>query len=247
MKKILLSLAALALSGSLLQAASIAVSFSENDGNQNWTNGTDLIGPTNIPTAFFNTNNNPPGVAGLPVRSGSLAAGSLLGLLDSTGAITATSVAWNAPNAWYNGSGTESNQARLAVGYLDDGGNGASVTFSAITYATYDVYILLGSDAGDTHMSEVPKVNGVNVLAEDFPAFGNLNGSGGGWIEANGVVRGNYVVARGITGSSVTIAGQNVTANRIGIAGIIISEVPEPSTALLGAGALAGLFLRRRR
>jgi hypothetical protein len=240
--------ALLMLSAAGLQAAGIALNFSENDSNQSWLNTTDLIGPTNIPAGFFNTNNNPTGAAGLPARSGTLAAGSLLGLVDSTGAVTAASVTWSSNNAYYNSSGTATNQARLAVGYLDDGGaNGASVTFSALPYAVYDVYILLGSDAGNTHNSEVPRVNGVNVLAADFPAFGNLTGSGGGWIEADGVTRGNYVVARGITGSSVTIAGQNVTTNRIGISGIVISEVPEPSAALLGLGTLAGLALRRRR
>jgi hypothetical protein len=90
-------------------------------------------------------------------------------------------------------------------------------------------------------------VNGANVLAADFPAFGNLIGSGGGWIEADGTNRGNYVVARGISGASVNISGQNSTSNRIGISGIVINQVPEPSAALLGLGALVGLIVRRRR
>lgn len=247
MKNSLIALTLLAASSPVLHAAGIALNFSENDTNQSWLNTTDLIGPTNIPAGFFNTTNNPSGAAGLPARTGSLANGSLLGLMDSAGALTSASVTWSSPNVWYNSSGTGSNQARLAVGYLDDGGSGASVTFSALPYALYDVYILLGSDAGNTHNSEVPRVNGTNVLASDFPAFGNLTGSGGGWIEADGVNRGNYVVARGITGASVTISGQNVTGNRIGIAGVIINQVPEPSAALLGLGTLAGLFMRRRR
>jgi hypothetical protein len=242
-----LTLALLSATALAVQAASIGVNFSENDGNQSWLTSTTPVGPTAIQSGFFNTTNNPTGAAGLPVRTGSLAAGSLLGLVDSTGAVTSTSVAWSSPNAWYNASGTGSDQARLSVGYLDDGGAGASITFSSIPFALYDVYILLGSDAGDTHTSEIPRVNGANVLAADFPAFGNLIGSGGGWIEADGTNRGNYVVARGISGASVNISGQNSTSNRIGISGIVINQVPEPSAALLGLGALVGLIVRRRR
>lgn len=242
-----LTLTLLSVTALAAQAASIGVNFSENDGNQSWLTTNTPVGPTAIPSGFFNTNNNPTGAAGLPVRTGSLAAGSLLGLVDSTGAATSASVAWSSANAWYNSSGTGTDEARLSVGYLDDGGAGASITFSSIPFALYDVYILLGSDAGDTHISEIPRVNGTNVLAADFPAFGNLIGSGGGWIEADGTNRGNYVVARGISGDSVNITGQNVTANRIGISGIVINQVPEPSAALLGLGALAGLIVRRRR
>lgn len=228
-------------------AAAIALNFSENDTNQNWTNSTDLVGPLNIATGSFNTTNNPPGAAGLPTRTGTLAAGTILGLVDSNGAATGTSVTWSSANAWYNSSGTATSQGRLSVGYLDDGGAGANISFSNVPYSLYDVYVLLSSDAGDTHTSEIPKVNGVNVLPADFPAFGNLIGSAGAWVEANGVTRGNYVVARGISGSSVTITGQNSTTNRIGISGVILNQVPEPSAALLGLGTLAALGMRRRR
>jgi hypothetical protein len=44
-----------------------------------------------------------------------------------------------------------------------------------------------------------------------------------------------------------TFSGQNSTSNRIGISGIVINQVPEPSAALLGLGALVGLIVRRRR
>ncbi len=208
----------------LSHAAHIGVNFSENDGNQAWTNLVDTIGPLETLTANFNPTNNPTGGPG-NVRTGTLAAGTLEGLVDDSGTAVSTTVTWASANAWYSGSGTADNEARLAVGYLDDGGAGATIDVINIPYDSYDVYVLLNSDAGPTHDSEVPLINGTPVLDANFPAFGNLAGSGGLWIEADGVTRGNYVVGRGISGSTLNIAGQNNTGNRIGIAGFIIEEV----------------------
>lgn len=229
-------------------AASIAMNFSENNGNQSWLASDTAIGPLGILSGNFNSNNNPNNNGPSNILTGDLANGTASGLVDSDGNAVSATVRWSSANAWYNGSGTATDEARLSVGYLDDGGAGALVTISNIPYATYSVYVLLGSDAGNEHTSEVPIVNGTPVLGTDFPAYGNLNGSGGGWIEADGTTRGNYVVVRDVTGSTATIAGQNSTGNRIGISGFIIEEqqqIPEPSSGLLAL--LATCLLARRR
>lgn len=248
MKKRLITLIFVSSAG-FASAASIAMNFSENNGNQSWLAPDTPIGPLGILSGNFNSNNNPNANGTTNVLTGNLATGTASNLVDSNGNGVSTTVEWSSNNAWYNGSGIATDEARLSVGYLDDGGAGARVTISDIPYATYNVYVLLGSDAGNEHNSEIPLVNEVPVLSADFPAFGNLVGSGGGWIEADGTTRGNYVVARGLTGSTATIAGQNSTGNRIGISGFIIEEqqqIPEPSSTLLALSATA-LLIRRRR
>lgn len=233
------------LSSGFAGAASIGVNFSQNNDNQGWLAESSPIGPVGIPSVNFNSNNNPNVNGPTNLVTGTLAAGTLGNLVDSLGEAVAMTVSWSSATVYYNGSGTGSNQANLAVGYLDDGGDGAMVSVSNVPYDTYNVYVLLGSDAGNEHLSESPLVNGTAVLAADFPAFGNLNGSGGGWIEADGTTRGNYVVMRNLSGSDFTIAGQNNSANRIGISGFVVQAVPEPSSALLGL--VGSLFLLRRK
>ncbi|YCM42941.1 hypothetical protein V2O64_16660 [Verrucomicrobiaceae bacterium 227] len=226
--------------------AAIGVNFSENSTNQGWLASDVAIGPLSILTGNFNSTNNPNANGPANTLTGDLSNGTMADMVDDAGVAIPTTITWASANPWYNSSGTANDEERLAVGYLDDGGNGASISVSNIPYATYNVLILLGSDAGDTHDSESPLVNGVAVLDSDFPAFGNLTGSGGGWIEADGTNRGNYVVARGLSGSSLTIAGQNNTANRIGISGFVIQQIPEPSSALLALCGSAFLIRRRR-
>lgn len=247
MKKLATTLFTISAMG-FASAASIAMNFSENNGNQSWLASDSPIGPLGILSGNFNSNNTPNSNGPGNTLTGSLGSGTAGNLVDSNGSAVTATVEWSANNAWYNGSGVGSDEARLAVGYLDDGGPGASVTISNIPYSTYNVYVLLGSDAGNEHTSEVPLINGTPILGADFPAFGNLIGSGGEWIEADGTTRGNYVVARDLSGDAVTIAGQNSTGNRIGISGFIIEEqvIPEPSSALLALLG-AGLLARRRR
>ena len=54
-----LTLALLSATALAVQAASIGVNFSENDGNQSWLTSTTPVGPTAIQSGFFNTTNNP--------------------------------------------------------------------------------------------------------------------------------------------------------------------------------------------
>jgi len=240
------------------QAASISVNLSENDGNQAWT-GTEPVGPLGTPENYFNTTNNPTGGdASLPVRTGDLVAGSMSGLVsyDSvTGTATSTSAAvtWASSNTWWTDEGLATPDTKLSVGYLDDGGDGVSITVTDVPYASYEVIALIASDYGNggatyTHQDVV--VNGEGVFGSTWTAFGTTVGAGG-WTQATLDTPGNYVVSGIQTDSTLTISLAPRNGDiRGSITGFIINEasaaVPEPSSALLLLMGCAGILRRRR-
>lgn len=211
MKKHYLAASMVLSTAAAASAASIGVNFSENDGNQPWVTTDGLVGPTSIQAGFFNTTNNPTGAAGLPVRTGSLASGSLTGLVDSNGSATPAAVSWSSSNTWWNSDGTGTNNQNLAVGYLDDGGSGVSITVTGVPYATYKVYGLLASDSGNTYTTLDFLVNGSPVLGGTATAFGNMttsfNTTTEQWSLLTTTQPGNYWLSADQTGSTLTIQG----------------------------------------
>jgi autotransporter-associated beta strand protein len=137
---------------------SISYNFSENPTNQTLDTSTPK-GP--LGTTHWNDSNG----EGAP-NNGSEAA-----LLDGSGNPTAASITWSSANTWYNGSGTGSQDARIMVGYLDDGGSGVSVTVSDIPYAKYAVYGIVGSDqgGGSQYSTRDFLVNGSKWAFPSFP------------------------------------------------------------------------------
>jgi autotransporter-associated beta strand protein len=141
---------------------SISYNFSQNAANQTL----DTVTPKGpLQTTFWNDSN----------AEGAGASGSESGLVNGSGAATSAAISWNSANTWSNGSGTGSQDARIVVGYLDDGGSGAAVTLSNIPYAKYNVYGIVGSDAGVTYTTRDFRVNNNWV----FPVFqSQLDNSG---------------------------------------------------------------------
>jgi len=237
----LIGAATVALGLGSMSAASIAYNFSENPGNQVLDSVTPK-GP--LGTSIWNDSN---------VRdSGELEAGAEAGLVDSNGAATGAAIAWTSQNVWFSGSGTASENARIVVGYLDDGGSGVNVQVTGIPYAQYNIIGIIASDqSAITYNTLDFQVNGSWVFGGDEPttvtAFANWGAAGETWTETTTSQTGNYWVARDLTGGTATIQGTPRTGdNRGSLAGIIIQQIPEPSSALLALPGLA-ILLRRRR
>ncbi|SHI43569.1 PEP-CTERM protein-sorting domain-containing protein [Rubritalea squalenifaciens DSM 18772] len=232
-------LASLVAMSSVASAASIAINFAENT-NQQFAGGA-AIGPTGIDSSNWNST--------IDRDSGTLATGTMGSLIDDTGATTTSSVTWSSNNVFYNADGTGTDEARLAVGYLDDS-TGVTVTVSNITYSTYTAYVLFTSDQnGDYQHGEITVEGTALFGGGDFNAHGRVT-DGTGWVEADGTVFGNYATITGLTDSTLDITSIRNGAARGPITGVIIVDttaVPEPtSTALLGLGGLA-LIMRRRK
>ncbi|NWK55014.1 PEP-CTERM sorting domain-containing protein [Verrucomicrobiaceae bacterium N1E253] len=231
-------------------AAAIAVNFSENSSNQSWTSS-ENIGILSILTDNFNSTNNPTG-GPANTHTGNLGTGTLTNLVDSNGvAVVGSTLTWSSSGPYYNGAGTGSNEARLNVGYLDDGGGGINIELTNVPYTQYNVYIQLSSDQGQPggYTSMGFDVNG-NGFGPDVLGYNYLGSDGANtsYTEATPSVRGNYILVTGQTASTLTIQGQQRDSARRGsIGAIYIEQVPEPSAAaLLGLGGLA-LILRRRK
>lgn len=240
MKHLLHSLAASAVICTTASAASIAMNFAENAANQVFDGG-QAIGPTALNSTFWNSS--------IDFDTGSLATGeigSVSTLIDSTGAATTAKVSWSSNNVWFNGDGTATDQAKLAVGYLDDS-TGVTVTLTDIPYAQYWAIVMFTSDQGAEYQHGPMTVNGSGILGGgNFNAFGSINPNG--WVLADGTTSGNFAIITDLTDPILTITSARDGDARGPITGVIVVEgVPEPSVAvLLGLGSLA-LFGRRRK
>lgn len=144
----------------------ISYNFSENPANQQLDTTTPK-GPLN--TTFWNDSNT----------EGAPGAGTESALVNETGAATTAAITWNSSNTWYNGSGAGSENARIVVGYLDDGGSGVNVNITNIPYAKYNVYGIVGSDqTGDNYTTVDFNVNGQWVFPVAQPQLTNSGSAG---------------------------------------------------------------------
>lgn len=234
-------------------AASVAYNFSETSSNPSQAlDTTTPKGP--LGTTIWNDS--------YIVTTGNVANGTETGLLDNTGANTGMSIAWSSKETWFGDGGNTTQNQRIVLGYLDDGNQGGAnpgvfVTISNIPYASYNLYAILASDAGSstTYTTQDFLINGTTwafggTSALTATAFANMEASSanGTWTQAiAGVQTGNYFLMTNLSGGTLTIDGLiGAGGARGSLAGIVIEQIPEPSSGLL---ALLGgaLLLRRRR
>jgi len=234
----------------LVQAVSagiISLNFAENPNNQVFAGG-ELIGPLATDSANWNST--------LDRDSGTLATGTKSGLIDDTGVATTAGASWSSANVWWNADGIGSDQAKLAVGYLDDG-QGITVAITNIPYAQYRVYGLISSDSGNTASgfnSCNPLVNGVYVYGGDTNhtrlCYGTVNittqETGQPWFEStDDATLGNYWTVE--TSGDLSITIQKI-GGRASLSGVVIESIPEPASLAMIAFAIGGLiFFRKRR
>ena len=187
----------------------ISMNFAENT-NQVFVGG-QLIGPLKTNSTYWNNTG-----ANVPT-------GVMYNLMDKYGAPTTADVSWESKNCWYNGDGTGSDEAKLAVGYLDDGDDGPSFTVTSIPFSNYNAYILITSDQNGNYTHGTLTVNGSVVLGGPFPAHGRVT-DGTGWVECDGTVYGNYVKVTDLSGNLTvsTVAD----AGRAPLTAFIIEEIP---------------------
>ena len=239
-------------------ASIISVNFAENT-NQGFAGGQN-IGPLATDSANWNNTINR--------DSGTLAEGSMGSLKDDSGVNTGASISWSSKNVWYNSAGIGSDEAKLNVGYLDDGAHsavdpwyneaaGAYMTISNVPYTSYRVYGLLASDAGDTYAARNFLVNGTYVWSgrnTNADAYGNIGAAfaatGNNWVKLEqGVTRGNYWTFDVLDAPSTTLQVYGIDGyggGRGSIGGVIIEQIPEPATAGL-LGLIGAVALLRRR
>lgn len=195
--------------------------------------------------------------------------GTVTGLLDSNGAVTTASYTWAFNNYWGNntsGSLTTQNNV-LFRGYADTdgaGGNNSGITTmrvdglpSSVTANGYAVIVYLG---GDSNHAGAVRITGTDNAANSSTKFlvqndnalraGDLFLESVATTEAAALTAGsaNFVRLTGFTGSTISLAFNDLSGGRARPVGfqIVGVEVPEPaSLSLLAMGGLA--LLRRRR
>ena len=181
------------------------------------------------------------------------ASGSMSDLVDSSGATTAASVEWSGANNTWGGSGAATADERMVNGWLDDNGNGSTITVTGIPYDIYDVYVYGSSDIGNAGSGWNTEVNGTRYTSGGS-YVDPVNASGSYFV---GYVDGattddnpSYVKVSDLSGGDLTIFGARYQDPagadfRGAVSGFQIVAVPEPSAFSLIA--LAGLVVLARR
>lgn len=195
--------------------------------------GGSAIGPQSHNSSYWN--------------EGAGASGSLTALIDNFGLPTTANVSWASSYTWANNDGTDDEQHKLAVGYLDDSerfngnGKGVQVTLSNIPFASYRVYGLFAADENVSDSSTIGNfdVNGIWALGGDasttaaaWPSIDtNHMNNGSYWTQiVPGVTQGNYWVVE-TSGATCSITGEaRGVSSRGTLTGIIIEDITDGDT-----------------
>lgn len=198
-------------------AQTVSLNFTDSDAGSVINTGT----PGAVQVAASNWNN-------LASVNGD---GTVNNLKDNTGAATSTSVTWASANTWRGGGTTTTGNGQLTKGYLDDGGGGCLISVSNIPYLSYNAYVVLGTDQGNTTKGSANyrpvSVNGVGYSHNDTATVAqNVNWTGQNWTDSAPLVEGqNYLKIQNLGGLSLTVRGGNNSGGFRGpIAGLQIEN-----------------------
>lgn len=167
---------------------------------------------------------------------------------DNSGAATSVTFSYAAQGMWSVDQTTHTGNQMLLDGYSDVEGSGnGQYNFGNISYSLYDVYVYVAADSNGRTAGVDINGGSQTYLLTDANGYNYSNPL----IQATATTQGSadsaqYVEFDNVTGSSLEV-DLNYYGQNVGLAGIQIVAVPEPSTLALSiAGlALAGLIRRR--
>jgi hypothetical protein len=150
---------------------------------------------------------------------------------------TAATVIWVSTNTFSSGSNDNfrGDDRALMLGYLDQNADATPIRIRMIglpdDFATYDVYVyFLGSSP---HRGGVYTVNAASFDEVSQFGFVGVEDTGPGYVDAGLVVppaKGNYLVFRGLSGSTFDVTADNDIDNRSPINAIeIVNTSQTPS------------------
>lgn len=178
--------------------------------------------------------------------------GGAAGMVDDTGAATTLAVEWSSANTWGGTAPGTTGDDHMMNGWLDDGGDGLTVTVTGVPYAAYNVYVYGTSDAGNAgrHMGFDLQAGGGSKVLDAGPWEDPVNADGSyyvGQVAGNDGVTPNpsYLLFTNVTDSAFTIQGIRDldVGRRSPVSGFQVVAVPEPASAVLsGLGLILLLF-----
>lgn len=173
-------------------------------------------------------------------------------VFDSSGAATSLTFSYTAngnATEWAVDQSTHTGNQQLLDGYWDVQSANGTVNLGNISYSLYDVYVYVSADNngrtagvdinGSSQTYLLTDANGYDYTQPLVQSMALTQGS---------AASAQYVLYQNVTGSSFQIDLFNYGQD-VGVAGIQVVAVPEPTTvALAFAGmGLVGLMLRRKR
>lgn len=172
-------------------------------------------------------------------------------VIDNSGATTGFSFSYTentSASEWSVDNTVHTGNQQLLNGYWDIfNGNYGAVNIGNISYGLYDIYVYVSSDANNRTAGVNLNGGSQTYLLTDASGY-NYSGA---LLQGTATTQGaaasaQYVLFQNVTGSSFEVDLHNYGSN-MGLAGIQIVSVPEPSVLAISAGGFVLLALIRRR
>lgn len=181
------------------------------------------------------------------------ASGTLGSLVGSDVGITTATVTWASNGLWTarNTPLDATPDQILTNGYLDDNENAGltTITFANLPFiGPYDVYLYYGSNENNRTGSATLGSTTIFFATNTSPFDGTFTAA---TPEDDGAADdGEYALFSGVTGSGFTVTVDRISdslGQNVGVHGVQIVGIPEPTSVGLLSLGLLGLLARRRR